>query len=65
MASALADAGAKVAIRRRSAERGGERVELIKKAGGQAAFFAADALDKQQLTAARDASNHNWDQSRS
>jgi NAD(P)-dependent dehydrogenase (short-subunit alcohol dehydrogenase family) len=52
MASALANAGAAVAVVGRSKERGDERVEQIKAAGGQALFQAADALDKKSLEAA-------------
>lgn len=55
MADALAAAGAKVAVVGRSAERGGQRVEAIQSAGGQAIFQSADALDKDSLKSARDA----------
>lgn len=55
MADALAAAGAKVAVVGRSAERGAARVQAIEAAGGQAAFQAADALDRDSLQAARDA----------
>ncbi len=55
MADALGAHGARIAIVGRSAERGGERVEAIKSAGGQAIFQAADALDPASLAAARDA----------
>jgi len=55
MAEALAQAGAKVAILGRSEERGLERVRAIEKAGGQAIFVAADALDRDSLAKARDA----------
>ena len=60
MASALASAGAKVALLGRSAERGAERVREIADAGGEAAFFAADALDAESLTQARDAIRAKW-----
>ena len=55
MAEALAEAGAKVAIVGRSAERGGQRVDAIQAAGGTAVFQSADALDPDSLAAARDA----------
>jgi len=54
MASALAAAGAAVAVVGRSAERGQERVRQIEAAGGRALFVSADALDTQSLTDARD-----------
>ncbi|MFN9035434.1 MAG: SDR family NAD(P)-dependent oxidoreductase, partial [Planctomyces sp.] len=54
MASALAAAGAAVAVVGRSAERGQERVRQIEAAGGRALFVSADALDTQSLTEARD-----------
>jgi NAD(P)-dependent dehydrogenase (short-subunit alcohol dehydrogenase family) len=55
MAEALAAAGAKVAIVGRSQERGQERVKAIEKAGGQACFVAADAMDRNSISDARDA----------
>jgi len=55
MADALAEAGAKVAIVGRSEERGLERVRAIEKAGGQAIFVSADALNRDSLANARDA----------
>jgi len=55
MADALAAAGATVAVVGRNAERGNERVEAIKKAGGRAIFQAADATSRDGLLAARDA----------
>ena len=55
MASALAAAGAKVAVVGRSEERGMARVKQIEAAGGTAIFQSADALDAASLTAARDA----------
>lgn len=55
MAEALASAGAKVAIMGRNAQRGQERVDTIVAAGGRAMFQAADAMDRQSLTQARDA----------
>ncbi|GAB5404449.1 MAG: SDR family oxidoreductase [Aureliella sp.] len=54
MADALAAAGAKVAVVGRSAERGAQRVDAIKSAGGSAIFQAGDVLDKASLTTARD-----------
>ena len=60
MASALASAGARVAIIGRSVERGNARLEAIKQAGGTALFQAADALDADSLRAARDAIETEW-----
>ena len=60
MASALAQAGARVAIVGRNAERGQTRVEAIEQAGGTAMFQAADALDGDSLRAARDAVEAQW-----
>jgi NAD(P)-dependent dehydrogenase (short-subunit alcohol dehydrogenase family) len=60
MASALAARGARVAIVGRNAERGAERVRQIAAAGGQAAFHAADALDREALTRARDQIADAW-----
>lgn len=54
MADALAAQGAKVAVVGRSADRGGQRVDAIKAAGGMAIFQAADALDPSSLASARD-----------
>lgn len=54
LASGLAQAGAKVAVLGRNADRGNARVNAIQSAGGTAAFFAADASDKAGLAAARD-----------
>lgn len=53
MAQALGEAGAKVAIIGRSAERGQERVNQIVAAGGTAMFQSADALSAESLTDAR------------
>ena len=55
IAEGLAAAGAAVAVLGRNADRGGERVRAIQSAGGQAAFFAADALQRESLAAAREA----------
>jgi len=52
LAEGLAQAGAKVAILGRNAERGEARVRTIREADGQAAFFAADAMDRATLHAA-------------
>src|SRR5438445_1282379 len=60
MAEALAAAGARVAIVGRSEERGQERVRSIASAGGQAVFQAADALDRDSLSRARDAIIKQW-----
>lgn len=55
MAQALGEAGAKVAVVGRNAERGQARVSVIKSAGGEAVFQAADSLQRDSLLAARDA----------
>src|SRR2546422_309103 len=52
MAEGLAAAGAKVAVVGRNAERGETRAAAIEKAGGSAAFFSANALDRASLHAA-------------
>jgi NAD(P)-dependent dehydrogenase (short-subunit alcohol dehydrogenase family) len=53
IAEGFAAAGAKVAIVGRNAERGEAHVHNIKRAGGEARFFAADALSRGSLRAAR------------
>ena len=58
MALALAQHGARVAIVGRNAKNGAARVGEIEDAGGTAHFFVADALDKNDLTRAR---NHITD----
>ncbi len=55
IAEGLGEAGAKVAVLGRNAERGQARVRNIEAKGGQAAFFAADALRKESLCAAHQA----------
>lgn len=52
IAQALGEAGAKVAVLGRDAERGAARVAAIQSAGGHAAFFNANASDRQTLAAA-------------
>jgi NAD(P)-dependent dehydrogenase (short-subunit alcohol dehydrogenase family) len=54
IAEGLATSGAKVAIIGRSAERGEARVAAIKKAGGNAAFFSADTMKREELHAAHE-----------
>ncbi len=58
LAEGLAAAGAKVAVLGRNAERGEARVKAIKDAGGQAAFFVADAVNRESLVAANQAVEH-------
>ena len=48
-AVAMAKAGAKVAVAGRNAERGEARVGEITEAGGQAQFFACEAMDPASL----------------
>ena len=55
MAQALASQNAAVAILGRNEERGVARVAEIESAGGKAAFFQADAMDRTSLVSARDA----------
>ncbi|MFN9717214.1 MAG: SDR family oxidoreductase [Planctomycetota bacterium] len=55
MASALASAGARIAVVGRNEERGRARVRQIESCGGSAIFVSADALDTASLTDARDA----------
>ncbi|MDB6034812.1 MAG: Short-chain dehydrogenase/reductase [Verrucomicrobiales bacterium] len=55
LAEGLAQAGAKVAVLGRNAERGSERVKGIKSAGGTASFFSADAQNRQSLDEAHTA----------
>jgi NAD(P)-dependent dehydrogenase (short-subunit alcohol dehydrogenase family) len=49
LAEGLAAAGARVAIVGRNKERGGARADSIRKAGGRADFFEADAIDRESL----------------
>jgi len=52
LAEGLASAGAKVAVLGRNAERGDARVAAIRKAGGHAEFFEADAINRESLARA-------------
>jgi NAD(P)-dependent dehydrogenase (short-subunit alcohol dehydrogenase family) len=52
IAEGLAQAGARVAVAGRNAERGAAKVKQIKQAGGEAAFFSADAMARESLRAA-------------
>jgi len=54
-AIALAEAGAKIAIVGRSAERGETRVKEITEAGGTAHFFGCDAMDPNSLKTCHEA----------
>jgi NAD(P)-dependent dehydrogenase (short-subunit alcohol dehydrogenase family) len=49
LADGLAQAGAKVAVLGRNADRGGARVKAIQQAGGTAAFFSCDAISRCSL----------------
>ncbi len=60
MASALAKAGARVAVVGRNAERGSARVTAIQQEGGTALYQAADALEPASLREARDAIESQW-----
>ncbi len=54
LAQGLAEAGAKVAVLGRNAERGQARVEAIEANGGTAAFFVCDASSRSSLAEARE-----------
>lgn len=54
LAEGLAEAGAKVAVLGRNAERGAARVKAIQSKGGMAAFFAADAISRCSLAEAHE-----------
>jgi len=54
MAEGLAAAGASVAVVGRNAERGEERVQIIRKLGGIATFFPGDAMKSESLHAAHE-----------
>jgi NAD(P)-dependent dehydrogenase (short-subunit alcohol dehydrogenase family) len=49
LAEGLASAGARIAILGRNSDRGNERVEAIRQAGGKAQFFFADAINRESL----------------
>lgn len=55
IAEAFGEAGAKVAVLGRNAERGNERVKNIRAKGGTAVFFECDAMSRESLCAAREA----------
>ena len=55
IAEGLAQAGARVLILGRNAERGEGRARIIQKAGGQARFIPADAMSRESLRAANEA----------
>ena len=54
IAEGLGEAGAKVAVLGRNAERGNARVNTITTKGGPAAFFACDAISRCSLTEAHE-----------
>lgn len=60
MAEALAGAGARVAIVGRSEDRGRQRVEQIRSAGGRVMFQSADAMNRDSISRARDAIVKEW-----
>jgi NAD(P)-dependent dehydrogenase (short-subunit alcohol dehydrogenase family) len=55
LAEGLAEAGAKIAVLGRNADRGESRVKRIKGLGGTACFFSADAQQRESLRAAHEA----------
>jgi NAD(P)-dependent dehydrogenase (short-subunit alcohol dehydrogenase family) len=60
MAEGLAQAGARVAVLGRNAERGEARAECIRNGGGQARFLAVDALDRASLQRAHELLTAQW-----
>ncbi|HKX62602.1 MAG TPA: SDR family NAD(P)-dependent oxidoreductase, partial [Verrucomicrobiae bacterium] len=54
LAEGLAEAGARVAILGRNAERGAARVKAIRAKGGTAEFFTADAVSRCSLAEAHE-----------
>jgi NAD(P)-dependent dehydrogenase (short-subunit alcohol dehydrogenase family) len=56
----LAGAGAKIAVLGRNKERGLARVEEMRRQGGTADFFIADALDRNSLRTCRDKIAAQW-----
>ncbi|MGN6642485.1 MAG: SDR family NAD(P)-dependent oxidoreductase, partial [Verrucomicrobiota bacterium] len=52
IAEGLGEAGAKIAVIGRNEERGLARVKAIEAKGGTAAFFCADAVQRESLNAA-------------
>src|SRR3989440_11664658 len=52
IAEGLAQAGARVAVAGRNTERGEGRVKQIRKSGGEAVFFFANAMSRESLTSA-------------
>jgi NAD(P)-dependent dehydrogenase (short-subunit alcohol dehydrogenase family) len=54
LAEGLAEAGARVAVLGRNTERGEARVRAIQQRGGEAQFFATDAMNKASLHAAHE-----------
>ena len=53
IAEGLAQAGANVAVLGRNRDKGDARVKKIRDSGGHAAFFTADAIQRESLAAAR------------
>jgi len=60
LAQALADAGARVVVAGRSAERGGERVAAIAAHGGQAVFLEGDASSRESLSSLLEKTNTHF-----
>src|SRR5690606_24520342 len=54
LAEGLAEAGAKIAVLGRNAERGEARVKAIQAKGGTAAFFSVDAVSRCSLAEAHE-----------
>src|SRR5689334_1630874 len=55
LAQGLAEAGAKVAVLGRNVERGQARAKALQASGAEAAFFKANAVSKDSLSAAHQA----------
>lgn len=60
VAQGLGEAGARVAVLGRNAERGQARVQELQSKGGVAEYFCADALDRASLHAAHEAIAGKW-----
>jgi len=60
LASALAAAGAKIAILGRGRDSAEEKAEALRRDGGEALALVADALDDRQVKAARDDLLNKW-----
>ena len=60
LAEGLAQAGARVAVLGRNADRGAVRVQQIQATGGKARFFSVNALERQSLAKAHEEIQSHW-----